>query len=364
MNAIRKSVFVLVSCMLLLSACKTMEMPGNPDDYAEMAIWKRDAIGAIYNKATNSVAYNRPDAAGTYHIYLADAKGNGETPLTYRSWPANRHQWAEEWDPTGQYLFCYVEKTDYVNEPDHSRTPKDAIPGYGAYTDLWVIKRDGSRAWKLVDLPNDYDHGIIHGAISADGTKFAWTERIKAPDFLSLNLLAGAYVFRVADVTYSPEPRFSNIRTYQPGGVLAGGEVESISPDNTDMLIYSSFETKNMLRTPIYRVDLATGATTKLTELSFAQSPTYTPDGKRIVYMTGAYCDIFPWQLPGADWWVMDRDGGNKKRLTYMNVKGHKQSVNSYRLAGSISFINNSTFLGGVMTKSFGLTGYTVKVTF
>lgn len=47
-----------------------------------------------------------------------------------------------------------------------------------------------------------------------------------------------------------------------------------------------------------------------------------------------------------------------------MNVKNHLHSVNKFRLAGSLSFISNNSFLGGVMTKSLGLTGYTAKVVF
>lgn len=361
----QKSVFiacVLILVMQTVSCKKEKPTPQNVETYASIEMWKDGVMGSIYNEATNSVAYNKPDANGIYKIFISDMNGSGEIALTFPSWPSDRHQWAEEWDPTGQYLFCYVEKTDYVTEADHTRIPDDAIPGYGAYTDLWIVKRDGSQAWQMTNFPNDYDNGIIHGAISADGTKFAWTERIQAPVFLDLNLGAGAYVFRVADVTYSPSPTLSNIQTYQPGGVLAGGEVESIAPDNSNILVYSSFETGNMLNTPIYRIDIPSGTTTRLTTESFSQSPTYTPNGTKIVYMTGAECDIFPGQLQGADWWIMDADGGNKMRLTYMNKKDHAQSVNSYRLAGSLSFINDSTFLGGVMTQSLGLLGFTALV--
>ncbi|MEP7303109.1 MAG: hypothetical protein ABI699_16470 [Caldimonas sp.] len=31
-----------------------------------------------------------------------------------------------------------------------------------------------------------------------DGTKFVWTERVKAPRIFDLNLFAGAFVFKVA----------------------------------------------------------------------------------------------------------------------------------------------------------------------
>ena len=352
--------------ILLASSCKkdTPDPINNGDNYASMELWKENVMGVIYNDATQSMAYNKPDANGTYKIYISNGDGTSETPLTYALWPSDRHQWAEEWDPTGQFLFCYVEKTDYVTESDHTRIPDDAIPGYGAYTDLWIIKRDGSQAWQLTNFVNDYDKGIIHGAISNDGTLFSWTERIQAPNFFDMNLAAGAYVFRVADVVYSPTPTLSNIRTFQPGGVLAGGEVESISPDKTDILVYSSFESGSMIETPIYRIKISDGTTTKLTIESFSQAPTYTPNGQHIVYMTGRECDIFPGQLQGADWWIMDSNGNNKRRLTFMNKKDHVQSDNSYRLAGSLCFVNDSTFIGGVMTQSLGLVGYSAKVVF
>ena len=54
----------------------------------------------------------------------------------------------------------------------------------------------------------------------------------------------------------------------------------------------------------------------------------------------------------------------NKKRLTFMNKRDDPQLLNKYRLAGFISFMSNHSFLGGVITKSLGLTGYTVKVVF
>ncbi len=329
-----------------------------------ISLWKDSVIGAIYNKATSSVAYGKKDAKGYYKIFVSDSLGNNEKPLTFAGWPTDRHQWAEEWHPSGKYLFCYIEKAEYVKEKGHNRKPVDAIPGYGAYTDLWLVTRDGKQAWQLTNLPNSYSSGIIHSAISEDGTMFAWSERIRAPKFTNMNLAAGAYVFRVADFTFDSVPHFKNIRTFQPKGLEAANELEGISNDKTTLSFYSTFETKNLFNTPIYTLNMITGEIKKLTTESFAQAPTYTPDGKHFVYMTGAGCDIFPLEIQGADWWIMDIDGNNKKRLTYMNKKKHPHSVNHYRLAGSISFMSNNTFLGGVMTKPLGLTGYTAKVTF
>lgn len=320
-------------------------------------------MGAVYNKATASVAYGKKDKKGYYKIFISDSLGHNERPLSFPGWRSDRHQWPEEWHPSGKYLFCYVEKADYVKEKGHKRKPDDAIPGYGGYTDLWLITADGKQAWQLTNLPHNYHSGIIHSSISEDGTLFAWSERIKAPKFMDFNLMAGAYVFRVADFVFDSVPRFTNIRTFQPGDVLACNELESISPDKTTLSFYSTFETKNLFTTPIYTLNMNTGEIKRLTTESFAQAPAYTPGGKHFVYMTGHECDIFPMQIQGADWWMMNTDGSEKVRLTFMNKKNHPQSVNKYRLAGSISFMSDNTFLGGVMTFPFGLTGYTVKVT-
>lgn len=337
-----------------------------PAQIATITLWKDSAIGAIYNKATQTVAYGKPDKKGNYKIFLSDTLGKNETPLTYAGWRSDRHQWAEEWHPSGKYLFCYIEKADYAKENGHKRKPADAIPGYGGYTDLWLVMRDGSKAWPLTNLPNNYNRGIIHSAVSQDGKLFAWSERVKAPKFGDMNLAAGSYVIRVADFGFDSlgVPHFTNIRTFQPGGIDACNELDGISSDNTHISFYSTFETKNIFTTPIYTIDLRNGQTKRLTTESFAQAATYTPDGKKLVYMTGAGCDIFPFEIQGADWWIMDTSGTNKQRLTYMNKKNHPQSVNHYRLAGSLSFMSNNSFLGGVMTHPFGLIGYTVKVTF
>lgn len=348
--------------ILLFFLCSVSTLFGQT---VSITVWKDSVIGAIYNKATQTVSYGKKDANGIYKIYLSDTLGENERPLRYAGWPDNCHQWAEEWHPSGNYLFCIVEKADRnPSEKGHKRSSIDAIPGYGAYSDLWLVKRDGSQAWKLTDLPNLWSSAIIHCAISNDGTQFGWSERIKSPKYSNKNMAAGSYVMKVAHVVLDSVPHFENIRTFQPGNVDAANEMESFSPDNKWVTFYSTFESKNLFQTPAYKLNMETGAIVKLTENSFAQAPAFTPDGQHIVYMTGHECDIFPFQLQGADWWVMLPDGSGKTRLTYMNKKDHPHSVNKFRLAGSLSFMSNNCFLGGVMTKSLGLTGYTVKVVF
>ena len=314
------------------------------------------SIGAQWNAATRTLAYGRPGADGYYRIYLSDGDGRNERRLTHRAWQENRHQFPIAWHPSGKYLMALIEK------PVHKGSSNDAIPGYGAFTDYWLVTPNGANAWKLVDLPDDYNYAITHGAFSPDGTKFVWTRRYLAPRLLDMNLLAGAYTFNVSDFIDGATPGLVNTRSFEPGGVQQGGEVESISQDNSTIAFYSTLASKNLLASRIYTLNINTGTLKELTTDSWAQAPNFTPDGKSIIYMTGAQADIFPFRLQGADWWIMNVDGSNKRRLTFMNVRDHPQSVNDFRLAGSLTFLSNTSFLGGVMTRSFGLVGYTAKV--
>ncbi len=313
-------------------------------------------IGAKWNAATKTIAYGRPQQDGHYHAFIADADGDHERRVAFAAWHDDRHQFPAAWHPSGDLLVMLVERNE------HERFSVDATPGYGAYTDYWAVSREGSQAWKLYAPPDGYDHAITHAAFSPDGSKFVWTERVKAPRLFDPNLFAGAYVFKVADFVRLPEPHLAHVRSFRPGDVDQGGEVESIAGDNRTIAFYSTYVSRNLFASRIYTMDIESGEVRELTTESFAQAPTFTPDGRRIVYMTGAGADVFPFQLQGADWWSMNVDGSDKRRLTFMNVGGNPQSVNRFRLAGSLSFTSDTSFFGDVMTQSLGLVGKIVRV--
>ena len=314
------------------------------------------SIGAHYNAATQTLAYGRAAADGHFHAYLADADGSHERRLTYSGWPENRHQFVVEWEPSGRYLFVEVEKSE------HAGSSRDAIPGYGAYMDLWLVSRDGTEAWKLVDLPNDYDHALTHAAITADGLKFTWTERVKRPNIFDPNLWAGAYVFNVADFVLEPTPHLTKARAFTPGDRPQGGEVDGILTDGPTIAFYSTLKTKNLFATRIYTWNLSSGDPMELSRDSFAQAPRYTPHRKSLVYMSGSGADIFPSEIQGADWWVVRTDGTQRRRLTFMNKRGSPQSAGHYRRAGVVSFDSDRSFYGDVLLKPLGLNGKIVKV--
>lgn len=315
------------------------------------------SIGGRFNAATRTLAYGRPGADGHYDAYLSDPDGTNERRLTNPAWAENRHQFVVEWHSSGKYLFVLVEKTN------HAGSSTDAIPGYGAYTDLWLVSRDGKDAWKLVDLPPGYDHALTHAATSPDGSKLTWTQRIKAPNLFNLALWAGSYVFKIADFVDGETPRLANVRAYVPGGADQGGEVDGLAADGSTIAFYSTYRTQNLFATRIYTWNVAQEHIQELSTDSFSQAPRFTPDGRSLVYMSGSGADIFFGEIQGADWWVVRLDGSGRRRLTYMNKRGSRHSVGHYRLAGVVSFDSDRSFYGDVMTQPLGLVGKIVKVT-
>jgi WD40-like Beta Propeller Repeat len=236
-------------------------------------------IGAKWNAATATIAYGRPAKDGHDQAFIADADGGRQRRVAFPAWRDDRHQLAAAWHPAGAYLVLLVERDE------HERSSRDAIPGYGAYTDYWLASY-GARAWKLYGLPEGYDHAITPRRVLARRQQ---VRRDQGPQSL-----AGAYTFKIADFVADPEPHLENVRGIVPGNVEQGGEVESIAGDNKTIAFYSTYVTKNLFASRIYTMDIDSSVIRELTHESFAQAPTFTPDGKSIVYMSGVGADMFP----------------------------------------------------------------------
>src|SRR5204862_4764254 len=97
--------------------------------------------------------------------------------------------------------------------------------------------------------PGDDDHALTHADFSPDGSKFVWTERVKAPKWFNMALLAGTYQFNVADFIDEPRPRLERVRSIVPRGEPQGGEVESMAADNRTIYFHSTLDSKNLLAT-------------------------------------------------------------------------------------------------------------------
>ena len=171
----------------------------NPPTRIELV--REGSIGAKWNPATQTLAYGRPGADGRYDIYLADASAQNERRLTHPGWRDDRHQWAEEWAPSGKFLFALVEKAGYrpgAVPPSH---PRDASLGTGATRTSGPSRSTGRRRGSCTRRPTTTTTASSTARCRPTESSSPGPSVCSAANFLDLNLAAGAYVFKVADVS-------------------------------------------------------------------------------------------------------------------------------------------------------------------
>jgi len=323
-----------------------------------------------WNYATHKIAYMQPSRNHYCNIYLANEDGSNESALTFNHPDLpGKHAGAEDWHPSGKYLVFVAEKAKHgalipllpSNWPIIGSS-YPALPGFGGFSDLWLITADAGKTYPLRVVSNDYDHGILIPRFSQDGKKLVWAERIKHPRLMSKLLAAGAYVMKTADFVEQPTPHLENIHTYNPDGD-AFYEVTAFTPDGSNILFSSNFETGNFLKSQLYSFNLAKQTYTRLTTAGYNEHQCISPDGKTIIYMSN-------WQNKnaGTDWWLMNIDGSNKRRITFMNKKGHEhqKQINNHGRpvwAGEVAWSpDGKWFYGDVQIDLIKQTGKIIKV--
>ena len=283
-------------------------------------VFQKDAFGADWSKANDLIAFNAKGSDGLFHIFTVKPDGTNRQQLGVGSagFP-QRTTGTPVWSPSGRFIAFVAEKAS------HPENSVGATPGWGSYSDLWVATADGQRAWQLTTVPADKDHGTIIPEFSPDGRLIEWTERTAAGQVLKPDRFAGYWAIKVADFNVAPDgtPSLSGTRTVSPAGD-AFNETGGFSGDSSSLVFASDFETHNFWKGQIYRLDLNSGVTTRLTRGdSYNEHPRYTPEGQ-IVWMTN---EGNPSR--GTDWWTMAADGSNVQRLSNFASSGDARGFGS-----------------------------------
>jgi Tol biopolymer transport system component len=335
-----KRSFVLLLLIAAFVSCKKkteviVELPTSASTFREKGLdvsWDQSG--------SDLIVYSDKGNDGFYDIYYANPDGSGQVCVTcdHPSLP-NKHICAPFWHPNGQWIIFLAEETT------HPGSSADALPGFGAYCDIWLISKDGTKTFKLVDIQNDYDHGVIAPRISPDGKHISWTDRKNQPNLASLTQQFGYWSIKTADLAFDSTgtPQVSNIQNFQPGPD-AFFECYGFSPDGTKLIFCSSMNKPSVWDQQIYTMNTDGTNLLQLTTRDYNEHGFYRPDGNKIVWMTNTKST-----KGGTDWWMMDPDGTNKTRLTFFNEPDAAQYQGHAVWAGLGSFHKSGgKFVGGV----------------
>ncbi|MFH0866675.1 MAG: hypothetical protein V1904_10790 [Bacteroidota bacterium] len=350
--SLKKNILLLFSIhwFLLLHSQDTISIQ-------KISIFRTSGLDCSWDPSgSNRIAYSIKGADKYYDIHISFPDSSNDTCITCNhTLLPNRHIANMAWYPDGKWLVMVAEKKK------HKRSSTDALPGFGAFCDIWIISDEGGKVFKIIDIPNDYDHGVIAPRFSPDGKKIVWTERKKRPNFISAKRTFGYWVIKIADFSIINDsiPEVKNIKTIEPKG-SSFYECYGFSPDGSKLIFCSSMNEKSAWTQQIFTMDTTGNNLKQLTSENYNEHSVFSPDGKKIVWMSNANN-----KNKGTDWWIMNADGTEKKRLTFFNEPGNAQYTGKAQWAGLISFSPDAKkFVGGVQLSLITQEGKIMMVEF
>lgn len=319
-----------IIALLLLFCCAPAISADSPYTYL-----LRDIAGRVDWGTDGRIAFDRLDERGWFQVWTMQANGSKQKCLTCNERFPRLHNGNPAWHPSGKFI-VYQAVDDSIPVPFWGELYKlYTSPGAGVNNNIWIITGDGKRAWPMTDLGKG--RGVLHPHFSPDGTKLVWAEMTSTKP-----MPTGQWVITVADFSaVKGVPQLKNVQRIAPGD-MQFYETHGFSPDSTQLLFTGLHKDKKNKHFDIYKYTFASGALQALTdegEEVWDEHAHFSPDGSKIIWMSSKGNDG---SQKGAfvktDWWVMDADGSNKRRLTWFNKKGAPEYIKGKAIAADVSW--------------------------
>ncbi|MFH1350145.1 MAG: hypothetical protein ABII26_04330 [Pseudomonadota bacterium] len=297
-----------------------------------------------WSNTKNLIASAAMQKDGYYDIFVMEPDGSNKQCLTCRRQGVpQKHNGNPVWHPSGEYIVFTAEKKNNL-----AKYKEWAIPGTGFNCDLWVMTSDGQHFYQLTDYPLKQPfRAVIHPQFSHDGKKLFWAERVKQG-----KSFGGGWLLKIADfVVDNKTIRLENIEAYSPGEWSCFYESHAFSKDNKKVLFSGNLKAGQIsVGLDIYEFNLETQQLKRLTHSNsdWDEHAHHSPDGTKIAWMSSTGLNI-KWgdDISGHKWgrylktelWMMDVDGSDKQRLTFLNTPGHQEYM-----GGARGIVSDSTW--------------------
>lgn len=323
-----------------------------------------------FSPSGDLVVFDRRNPDGYFDVYLSDLEGNIVGSLTEgKEGIGQKNNGNAVFHPGGAYVvFLSEEEGHYLEEYSWS-----GDPGIGLFCNLWATDPEGSRFYRLTDLPMKRGPAdktpvtaITNPLFSPDGSTLFWTERfdqggrwgkwrIKAARFRVENgtpaLGDERVVFTPARGNYVTAMGFLS-----PEEMVVAGNLDGRHEYGMDQYIFNleTGELRNLTRTPEY----------------WEEESSVTPGGK-IVFMSNAdsgyrfdFGDPAWWSQPmERDYYLMDPYGGGMERLTYFNDPQAPEYRGGLTLAVAADISPDGRMLAATLADGSGRAGRDARMT-
>jgi len=270
--------------------------------------------------------FDRKNKDGYYDLYISDLRGAIVTNLTEERTGINqRNNGNGVYHPSKNYIVFISEENDHFFDD----TKYLADPGVGLFSNLYATDFSGNKFWQLTDISikKFLGDGIqtiatVNPHFLENGT-LVWTERYAEDG----NLNWGKWRLKAAEfVEENGIPKLSNLRVVfaptQGNYVTFMGELDSDS-----WIVAGNLDGQHEYGMDQYVLNIKSGSLKNLTNTPefWEEDSSLLPNGE-IVYMSNVdsqYAFDFTknWanQKVERDYYITERGGGQKERLTHFN---------------------------------------------
>jgi hypothetical protein len=286
----------------------------------------------LYSPDSSKYLINMPDTAGVFQIYVGNT---GDTDLTcislvnpwslLRPW-AQRNKMQVQWDPTGAFIICAVEKEFY---PELLYVPYSIRIGFiqsGIWMDIMACTPDGATWYDLATT----EGGFTGPAFTPNGTQCAWAEALDSSN-LAVDVFGRWHLQLSTYAVNSGVPSFTSTTNITPAGVR-WIEPGNFHPDGQQLLVSADIGMLNAEGQDQFIVNVVTGQVTNLNNspMIWDEHGLWSPDGTKIVFMSS-----YPYQADTnsyhafsikAEFMLMDANGTNLQQLTHYCDTGYFES--------------------------------------
>lgn len=317
--------YVLIGVSLVTSCCvkqatRIPEEETGEHSTVETIELLQDPGGRVsWLHSGNVIAFDKKGKDRRFDVYVMQLDGSHVQCLTCDTQVPQLNNGNPVWHPSGSYI-VFQAQDPALQVPSTPLADFFTTPGIGINNNLWIMTADGSTCWQLTHVKDR--HGTLHPQFSPDGKKLLWSEVTNPSGKTYL------WAVKLADFTVEGgEPRLTNVQTLQPLD-LQLYETHGFSPDGTKILFSGVEKGEYYYDMEICLFDMVNGETVRLTDNDeWDEHAHFTPDGKSIIWVSsegipqvkGDSWEDTLTSPPRLDYWIMNADGSNKRRLTWFN---------------------------------------------